>query len=72
MEILPKAKRGGRWEIIVRDEEDGGRAGYQVTFTRRGMEGVGWYDGSVGFGSGLFLTWEEIEDFKRELGRVFA
>ena len=45
-------------------------SGISVTVTRKGMEVIGWYDGSHDYLEGPTLTWEELLAAKAEVEKA--
>lgn len=53
-------KLSGRW-VVERPAPDASPScGTKLTFTRKGVEVVGWFDHFCGTGDGWSLTWAEI------------
>jgi hypothetical protein len=65
--VRSREKVGGRWQVAVKAPDASPSSGTRLTFTRRGVEVFGWYDHFVGVGEVWALSWDELDEIRREL-----
>jgi len=56
-----REKKGGRWVVEGPAPDADPSSGTKLTFTRKGVEVIGWYDHFVGTGDGWSLSWEDLD-----------
>jgi hypothetical protein len=63
-------KAHGRWQVEREASDAMASSGTKITFTRKGLEVVGWFDHICATGDGWSLSWKEVDEIRNALRRA--